>query len=439
MTDYTAQISSSGEQTQNLSFFEYLVVLILIIYAGNANTFVVYSGINQNFISFVIPVLLSFLLILKWKITFDHSFYLFIIGFGVYFIAISIKFGGFQPAFFLGYFFRFFTVYTVIRGLQSDFFKVYERILFYLAIFGLFFWSVQVVLGGDALFGIFAGIPGIETFSWVTGQGLSIGVYSVQPAAMDVVNNFLLPRNCGFAWEPGGFSVYLCLALFINLFITRSEKNHWTRFWVLLAALLSTQSTTGYVMFVVIISYYYLNKNLTFRVLLLPVLVIALIYMFSLPFMTDKIIELLGKSSDIDQIIVNSFGRENAISPQRFESFMIAFRDFRNNPILGLGGHTERSWLRIIGANVATITGLGHLLAHFGIVGFLFFTIISGKSSLYLSKLFDYKGRFFFLLLMLLISISYRILWTPAVMCFWMFGLFAPREKVVKKEMAIYT
>jgi len=432
-TDYLAAISSTKQQSQKLSFFEYLVIFILILYAGNANTFVVYSGINQNFISFVIPVLLSFALILRWKITFNHNFFILIIGFGIYFIAISLKFGGFQPAYFLGYFFRFFIVYIVIRSLKSDFFKIFEVILFYLAIIGLFFWSVQIVLGGDTLFSIFAKIPGIEPFSWVTGSGLSIIVYSVQPSAIGIFHDYALPRNCGFAWEPGGFSVYLCLALFINLFITKSEKNHRIRFWILVAALLSTQSTTGYVMFILILSYYYLNKNLTFRVLLLPVLVVTLIFIFSLPFMTEKIVELVGKSLDVDQIIVNSFGREKAISPQRFESFMIAFRDFRNHPLLGLGGHTENSWLRLIGANVATITGFGHLLAQFGIVGFLFFTIISGKSSTYLSNYFDYKGKLFFLFLILMISISYRVLWSPVVTCFWMYGLFAPKK--INKEV----
>ena len=433
--EYLTQISSTKEQSQNLSFFEYLVVFVLIFYAGNANTFVVFSGINQNFISFIIPVLLISILFIKWKITFDHNLYFIMIGFGVYFVAISLHFGGFQPAYFLGYFSIFLIVYIVIKVYKSAFFKAYELILYYLAIIGLFFWGVQFALGGDTLFRIFARIPGIESFSWVTGQGLSIIVYSVQPSATNAFQNFNVPRNCGFAWEPGGFSVYLCLAIFINLFITRSEKNHKIRLWILVAALLSTQSTTGYVMLMIIVLFNYINKSLTFKVILLPLLVVALVYFFSLSFMTDKIIELLGKSMDIDQIIVNSFGRERNITPQRFESFMIAFRDFRNYPLLGLGGHTEKSWLHLLGANVSTITGLGHMMAHHGIVGLLFFMIISAKSSVYLANYFDYKGKFFYLLLIFSISISYRILWSPIILCFWMFGLFAPQKIIEEKQL----
>jgi len=433
-----AQISSTRTGTQKISFFEYLVIFVLIIYAGNANTFVVYSGINQNFLSFVIPVLLSFILVLRWKITFDRNFFLLLIGFGIYFVAVSLKFGGFQPAYFLGYSFRFLIVYVVIKVLKSDFFKAYELILYYLAIIGLFFWFVQVALGGDTLLRIFASIPGIEPFSWVTGHGLSIIVYSVQPSAIIEFQQFMVPRNCGFAWEPGGFSIFLCLAIFINLFITRSEKNNRIRFWILTLALLSAQSTTGYVMFTIIVMFNYFNRNLTIKVLLLPLLVIALAYLFSLSFMTDKIVELLGKSQDIDQIIVNSFGRERNISPQRFESFIIAFRDFRNNPLFGLGGHTEKSWLHLIGANVSTITGLGHLLAHFGIAGFIFFTIVSAKSSFYLSDYYEYKGKLFFLLLIFSISISYRVLWSPIILCFWMFCLYAP-QKIDEENLPVNT
>ena len=43
----------------------------------------------------------------------------------------------------------------------------------------------------------------------------------------------------------------------------------------------------------------------------------------------------------IDIMVENSIGRESSIAPQRFASFMIAFRDFLAHPILGLGGNAE--------------------------------------------------------------------------------------------------
>ena len=96
------------------------------------------------------------------------------------------------------------------------------------------------------------------------------------------------------------------------------------------------------------------------------------------------------------------------------------------------------SWLSLIGARISTITGFGSLLAHFGIVGFLFFTILSVRSSLYLSEYFNYRGKLFYFLLIFSISISYRVLWSPIVLCFWMFSFFAP-QKINENDLLIQT
>jgi len=96
---------------------------------------------------------------------------------------------------------------------------------------------------------------------------------------------------------------------------------------------------------------------------------------FSLPFMSDKIVSLIREAEMIELMVESSIGREIPIAPQRFASFMIAFRDFIANPVLGLGGAAEESWTSQIGANVSTITGLGNLMAQHGLVGLTFFLI----------------------------------------------------------------
>ena len=103
---------------------------------------------------------------------------------------------------------------------------------------------------------------------------------------------------------------------------------------------------------------------------------------------------------------------------------MIAFRDFQDNPVLGLGGQDEESWTYKIGANVSKITGIGYILSQFGIVGFLFFTIASLKTSISFAKWYKYKGVLLLFAIILFISISYSIVLSPLIMGFWMYGLF---------------
>ncbi|MDZ7634094.1 MAG: hypothetical protein U5L72_06500 [Bacteroidales bacterium] len=368
--------TKTNAKSQRITFFEYFFVLVLVIYAGHAIRHVASTSIMDNPVWALLPVILSGVLALKWRIVFNKQIYLLVLGFFIYFFAISVKFNEFRPTYFISFLLLFFTVYVTVKALNINLFRIYESVLYILAIIGLMMWMIQIVLGGDTLFNYLGMLPSIENWSYVSGGGYNAVFYSVQPTTMSVQFDFLPPRNCGFAWEPGGFAVFLALAIFINLFFFQSDRNSRTRFWVLAAALVSSQSTTGYVIFIVIILFYYYNKKEKLIILLWPAVIALIIMAFSLPFMSDKIVSLIREAEMIDIMVEGSIGRESSIAPQRFASFLIAFRDFLANPVLGLGGNAEASWTSKIGANVSTITGLGNLLAQHGLVGLLVFILV---------------------------------------------------------------
>jgi hypothetical protein len=431
---FSVNKKTTRNDSQRIRFFEYFYVFVLIIYAGYANKFVGSLSFIEHPVVFFIPVILGVILAIRCEIVFNKQFYILIYCYFIYFVAISIKYSEIHPTIFLNYFLFFFIVYVVVKALKFNLFRIYEYLLYFLAIIGLLMWGIQIILGGDTLYNYFGTILSDDSFSRVSGNGLTAIIYSVQPNSASFLFQFMLPRNCGFAWEPGVFAVYLCLAIFINLFITNSDSKGKIRFWVLLFALISTQSTTGYLIFLVIILFYYLNKKLKIILLLLPLMITALIFIFSLPFMSNKIVSLVNETSEIDLMVEASIGRESSFAPQRFSSFLLALRDFYNNPILGTGGIAGKSWTNKIGANISTITGIGIILAQFGIIGFLFFIIISFKTSLFFSKYFNYNGKFLLFLVILFISISYSVILFPLVMSFWMFQLFEP-QNINQKEI----
>lgn len=416
----------TGIDAQRRTFFEYFFVSMLILYAGRGNTFFESTSIIDNPIGVLLPIVLSVILAIRSKIIFNKQLYLLILCFFIYFIAITIKFGEFRPTIFLVYFFLFFVVYTSIKALKFNLFILYERLFYYMAIMGLALWGVQIILGGDSLYSYVGRIPSINSFSNISSGALNIIVYSVQPAATSLLYGISIPRNCGYAWEPGAFAVYICMAIFINLFVVSSDKKSKRRFWIFVVALISTQSTTGYIIFLMLIFYYFFNKNFNLLVLLMPILLIAVITLFSLPFMGNKIVEVFNQASEVDVIVENSVIGGSAYSPGRFASFLIALEDFLNNPILGLGTVREEGWTYKVGASISPISGIGNLLAQFGIVGFLFFIYYSIKSSLLFAKSFEYKGKYLFFLLIILISVSYSVIFLPLVMSCWMFSLFEP-------------
>ncbi|HLN22188.1 MAG TPA: hypothetical protein VK213_13930 [Bacteroidales bacterium] len=411
---------------QKVGFFEYAYVLMLILYAGRSLLFFESPELRTNFFGVLLPVVMSTILAFKWRIMFIPNFYLLLFFFAIYFIAISVKYYEVRPTFLITYYFIFFTAYVAVKALKINLFLLYEKIVVYLAAISLFLWSFQVLAGGDVLFNMIGRIPYLEDISVVSGTGLSTVVYVIQSYSTTLINNNTISRNCGFAWEPGSYSSYLCLAIFINLFIARDKRQSRRRFWILMLAILSTMSTTGYFLLSLIMVYYLFNLEFRKIIIMIPVMIAILIAFFSLPFMKDKIIELVKEPAGLENLVWESYGRESAVTPQRFSSLIITLIDFKNNPVLGIAAHGDEQWTRRMGSNISPISGIGNLLAQFGLAGFIPFLILTIKSSKTFSKIFNYKGRYLLFLIVIGISISYSILFIPFIACFWMFSLFEP-------------
>jgi hypothetical protein len=421
--EFNISVSNNYEDNdKHGSLFDYIYVLVLIIYAGGANTFVRAQELDEPLALFL-PLILSGILALQRKIVFNKQIYSLLFCYLFYFIFSTIKYKEIHPAFFALFLIKFLVAYITIKALKSRLFMIYELLMYYLAIISIFMWVVQFS-GGDSLYSFASKIPNILKFSSVTGGGINLLLYSVQPSSWLLVSGSAIPRNCGFAWEPGVFSVYLCLAIYINIFIVKDRSKSLFRLWTFFLALLLTQSTTGYSILLFIIIFYFLQKNAKIVLLVLPILIVVVITVFSLPFMRNKISDLITESANYELIVENSVGSEIMRQPQRFTSFLISFKDFLNNPILGFGGHYEDRWFAKIDANLFPVSGIGNFLAQYGLTGFLFFIILLINNSLYFSNYFGYKGKYLLFFIIFLISISYSLFLLPIVMCFWMFSFF---------------
>jgi hypothetical protein len=414
-----------------ISILDYLFVFTIIVYAGAGTKFVKsftywsYMGYSLWIIGFLFPILFAFIVMFYYKIPVRKNFILLILAFTIHNIIINIKFGELTEQFYGIWVTSFFIAYILISRLRDNFFVAYERIIYFLSIIASIFWILSFL------------IP--ETISEV------LQTISLDPGDKNVESNIIfytvnakseeggiLHRNAGFAWEPGAFACYLSLAIFINLIRNNFKIKENKKLLVLLFALLTTQSTTGYFLLIVLGLFYLYNLSPKKRIIALPIALTLMIITLSLPFMLEKI-EALSQA-DMNRIVRDSIiNREHKV-PQRIVSLKIDFQDFLRYPIIGYGGYQEARWTWLLGADVATISGIGKILARFGIVGTLFFLFSVYKSSKTLQILYNFKGSLFFVLIILLISISYSIIENPLAMSFWLFFLFYkpayfPREK----------
>ena len=101
-------------------------------------------------------------------------------------------------------------------------------------------------------------------------------------------------RNCGAFWEPG---VFACYINFLFVLFSNDLRGLWTnhrkKFIVLVIGLLSTQSTTGYLVFAFIVALYFLLVlRSRWRYILIPLFSVVVIYSFvRLDFLHSKILE----------------------------------------------------------------------------------------------------------------------------------------------------
>ena len=409
---------------------DYCYMTMIVIYAGRSSLFVDSLESWQYPLGVLIPFAFSIYLVYQKKIKFSYKFGFLLLGFLIYFILVTVKFHSFHPRFLVTYLFYFFIAYVIINAFKQRFLIMFLNIVYYLSVISLFFWAVQIFMQ-DTLIGLLSPIS-------VAGPGeehVNIIVYTIEQAIL--LANFSIPRNAGFAWEPGAFATYINLAIFSLLITSKFDIFKNMKFWVLTVALITTMSTTGYSIFLIILVFYAYNQKSKYFVALVPIILALALYASTLPFMSEK---LVGVSKfNTNELIYNSVTWGLDYRPQRFESLQIDFIDFKNNPIIGYGGHNDAKWTAQLGAKISTVSGIGNLLAIFGSIGALFFLVQLILTSIDLSKTFGYKGWFFLTIIILMISISYALILTPLLMCFWLMrSSYLPKFDLLKFKAYSY-
>lgn len=406
---------------KDIDFYEYFVVFLLVIYAGNASIFVQALENWDNIAGLMLPLIsVSVLAIIKGT-QFSFKYWLFIFGFTIYFAISTFKFGELHPRFYGIQIINFTLAYIVISSLRFRFFLIYENILYYLCIIALGFWVLQNMFPTTF-------VEILRSFEFSSQRDVNGNVdfntivYTV--SNFDFANeNYILfgklhlIRNAGFAWEPGAFATYVNLALLFNLLRNKFKLTEINHLLVFGLTLFSTFSTTGYSIFVVLVLYYIYNQNITRISWMIPITTVIVMLLFTLPFMSNKITQKSTVSAE--ELVYYSAKYNNSYGAQRFQSLQIDFIDFLNHPLIGYGGHQDASWTRKWKAHVVSVSGLGQIMAQYGSVGILFFLFSIWQSSKQITMLFNAKGIFFPALVVLMISLSYGI-FVVIYMCVWL-------------------
>lgn len=405
-----------GWSYENIYFF------IMILYMGMANgyTQVLCFPPSKGIWTSFIPIILTGILIKRNSKYFGNNtkFINYISLIIIWIILQTIKYSHFYAMNFL-LLYNVIMAYIIVCIYKTKIIVLYEKYVTSLSILSLIVWLFYNVMP-DVLTSIFSTLF-IKSSGTLVANAFFVGLAN----STDILGF----RNVGFAQEPGYFASYIIIAMFFNLLINNYKYIN-RNFIILLITLITTQSTTGYVAFGVIIILIILQSKrgkifmITLMILLLPTII-------ALPFMREKIVNYSSDKESIENVVWNADyiegnGGNGVFVPQRFDGFVLEAMNFIHDPILGYGvKDNNTSYVsKNLSPYISCSNGNIKVFSRFGLVLGCFFFVLLYKTG----RILDIKNRtrisLFFLLIYMVISMSYEIATIPLLLSIWNLGFF---------------
>lgn len=405
-------------------FYEYFYFIVMVIYAAQMtpDTCRMVGVLSGNPFPFVLPIILTCILVIRNNVSFQNRHLFIIISLAFLWSLLSIfklklKFGG-ELSFYFFLFYEIIIAYIHVKVYKEKIFPLYEDIMVKFALLSLILWIPFCLIAPSLGHYIFSIFP-------KTGMGYNF-LYLFNWADVD---DTMRIRNHGCSWEPGRYASMLVFALFCNLkkngLKIKSNKN----FWIIILSIITTTSTTGYIVSFILIAYFYIKRISILRLLGLFLIFAPICYYGSqLSFMSDKIQNSIERSSDVDVVYSDlEWGDKTSnvkIALDRIPTLVMQTENIKHDPLLGYGLNEDDSYvLKPFGQTYSFTGGLIQVISQFGIFfGFMLYFFLY-KSSTVISREDSFHKLGFFICVILL-SISYPVFGIPIYTAMWLYGNF---------------
>ncbi len=324
----------------------YILVFILLFFSGNPlhTVFGKYTYIVATAIT---------LILIKFKIRDQKEFYiifgkvlifLMLIFLGQYFVLGFISWIG---AF--NFILKVFLGAIIVNQLQSHFVSILFKVVVKLTLFSLFAYFLINILS----------LPFIGYK--IDSEQMSYFIYTI--------SNTHQKQNDGMFWEPGAFAGILTLTLVLNFEnITYLWKNDKSSILIILIGILTTQSTTGYIITFTIFILKFLkfkNKYVSAGIIFLFVSLGTYLYE-NTGFLKEKVDHQFNQTKLQDK---------TQYSNTRFGSVLFDWHYINKHPIVGNGFHESTRYadhvhlqqMAKLGENLGSGNGFSNFLASMGI------------------------------------------------------------------------
>ena len=297
--------------------------------------------------------------------------------------------------------------------------------------------NLSLVLWKVVVYGSLFAFP---FYLWHFFVGNTFDVFSVMfYTVRDIYSGESVLRNSGFCWEPGVFQIYINMVLFLNL-NSLSKFKKWELI-ILVISLLTTFSTTGYLVFFLILVLYLYSSKDRFAFKIKPLITIVSILFIVLFISIYSNMQFLDNKISNQTAQISTF--DGNYSSNRFLTFLFDMKYIKMNPILGNGYNFEmrftendkrfmESFLEERDSeNLGAANGLSDMASRYGLLFFLVFFILFNKRL----KAFSRIRRISFLLLILIFLWSSPMMNYPFFMAL-PFIYFYKEKKLFTKKIS---
>lgn len=329
--------------------------------------------------------------------------------------------GGFPIIIYGQFILHFIAGILIIKSYKNDITVYFEKTMVLISAISIVFWIVEM-LGGHYLLHkspiLLENIMGNSQYS--------ILLYTL--GNVDTMSGGLW-RNSGCAWEPGLYSIMLSMAILFNIYHNNGIRLN-KRFFILLIALITTFSTTGYIIAMIIFACYFMfsKKNrIVHKIIYIIIFGIPFFFIYQLPFMSSKI----EQRGQVENFTTNSgamewYEKEDIIyTPDRFEGIYLDYLNFLANPIIGYGIQREKSFVyNNISPYIITSNGIVKSFAQYGFILGIIFLILTYKSCNKLGKLYSFNSKWMLFVVIIIGSVSYMFDSTPIMRAIELYALY---------------
>lgn len=371
----------------------------------------------------VVRVALAGMLMLLFRIKPTRQLAKVLVVWILFVFASAAVSGDFKPSAIVFMTMRFVEAFVLLNLFKDKIFTSYVNWMLVLAFISLVGWMLSVIdLNG--LFVMLRPFDFSGGFREQLGDYLHIGVFTLHDRVGHYTN--YIPRNSGFCWEPGPFSILLTVAIMIHWSLMKKSKVSPVSL-ILLAALATTFSTTGYLIFFgyVVYDYWSRAKKLIY---LVPMIIVVIAGMYLFPrveFLGGKVEAYMTKEA----YVADKYGGGDKLHGSRLVGLPLVLQDLSRNPIMGTALTGENYYEGIGDIQSTHLNSLFTITSTMGFFGLFWWLFFLTKSSKKMGQVFS-SPPLSLILIIFLGSFGFNLHTWSILWVFLMYGYFMKHSSI---------